>query len=172
MLNVGECVIYGSHGLCKVRDILIPPFLERGKEKEYYQMISAVDAGSVLYVPVDGAEDKVRDVISADEAEELIDDIECSPELALPEGKKAEPAIMEVTKRNIAEEMMSLVKALRKIKAVREAEGKKFAALNEKYLNIAEKLLYTELAFSLESEKDDVKRRVLEELSQIPLETA
>ena len=172
MLNVGECVIYGSHGLCKVRDILIPSFLERGKEKEYYQMISAVDAGSVLYVPVDGADDKVREVIAADDAEELIDDIEYSMELDLPEGKKAEPAIMEVIKRNVAEEMMSLVKSLRKIKAIREHEGKKFAALNEKYLNIAEKLLYTELAFSLNTEKDDIKRRVLEELSQLPLETA
>ena len=172
MLNVGECVIYGSHGLCKVRDILIPSFLERGKEKEYYQMVSAVDAGSVLYVPVDGADDKVREVIAADVAEDLIDDILYAEELELPEGKKAEPAIMEVIKRNVCDEMMSLVKSLRKIKAVREAEGKKFAALNEKYLNIAEKLLYTELAFSLETEKDDIKRRVLDELSQLPLETA
>ncbi len=172
MLGVGECVIYGSHGLCSVRDILVPAFLERGKEKQYYQMISAVDAGSVLYVPVEGAEDKVRDVISYDEAEGLIDEIEYVPELELPEGKKAEPAIMSVIKRNIAEEMMALVKALRRIKAIREAEGKKFASLNEKYLNIAEKLLYTELAFSLKTEKDDIKRRVLDELSQLPLETA
>ncbi len=172
MLSVGECVIYGSHGLCSVRDILVPSFLERGKEKQYYQMISAVDAGSVLYVPVEGAEDKVREVIDFEEAEGLIDEIEYVPELELPEGKKAEPAIMGVIKRNVAEEMMALVKSLRKIKAIREMEGKKFASLNEKYLNIAEKLLYTELAFSLKTEKDDIKKRVLDELSQLPLETA
>ena len=68
--------------------------------------------------------------------------------------------------------MMSLVKTLHKIKAIRQAEGKKFASLNEKYLNIAEKLLYTELAFSLKVEKDDIKKRVFDELSQLPLETA
>ena len=172
MLNVGECVMYGSHGLCKVREILVPSFLERGNEKEYYMMISAVDAGSVLYVPVDGAEDKVRDVMSADEAMGLIDDIEDTPEIELLEGKKAEPAITSVIKRNVVEEMMSLVKTLHKIKAMREAEGKKFAALNEKYLNIAEKLLFTEMAFALETEKDVVKSRVIEELSHLPLETA
>ena len=172
MLNIGQCVIYGSHGLCSVRDILVPSFLERGKEKEYYQMVSAVDAGSVLYVPVEGAESKIRDVISADGAEELIDEIEYAPEIELPEGKKAEPVISEVIKRNMVDEMMSLVKTLHKIKAIRLAEGKKFASLNEKYLNIAEKLLYTELAFSLKVEKDDIKKRVFEELSQLPLETA
>ena len=172
MLNVGECVIYGSHGLCKVREILVPSFLERGNEKLYYMMISAVDAGSVLYVPVDGAEDKVRDVMSADDAMGLIDDIEDTPEIELMEGKKAEPAIVNVIKRNVVEEMMSLVKTLRKIKASREASGKKFAALNEKYLNIAEKLLYTEMAFALKTEKDTIKRKVIEELSHLPLETA
>lgn len=172
MLNIGECVIYGSHGLCKVRDILVPSFLERGKEKQYYMMISAVDAGSVLYVPVEGAEDKIREVISADYAEELIGEIEEVSEVELPEGKKAEPVILEIIKKNAAEEMMSLVKSLHKIKAIREAEGKKFAMLNERYLNMAEKLLYTELAYSLETEKDVVKRRVLEELSELPLETA
>ena len=172
MLNIGECVIYGSHGLCRIEDVLVPSFLERGKEKEYYQMVSAVDAGSVLYVPVEGAEDKVRDYLSAEDAEELIEDIEVSPELHLPDGKKAEPEIKDIIKRNIADEMMSLVKSLHKIKAVRESEGKKFASTSEKYLNIAEKLLYTELAFSLKSEKDEIKRRVLDELSQLPLETA
>jgi CarD family transcriptional regulator len=172
MLKIGECVIYGSHGLCSVRDILVPSFLERGNEKQYYQMVSAVDAGSVLYVPVDGAEDKIRQAISRDDAEGLIEEIEFTPELELPEGKKAEPAIMEVIKRNVADEMMSLVKSLRKIKATREAEGKKFASLSEKHLLMAEKLLYTELAFALKTEKDDIKSRVLSELSQLPLETA
>ena len=172
MLNIGECVIYGSHGLCSVRDILVPSFLERGNEKQYYQMVSAVDAGSVLYVPVDGAESKIRKVVSARKAQGLIDDIEDVLELELPEGKKAEPAIMEVIKRNVAEEMMSLVKSLRRIKAHREAEGKKFASLNEKHLLMAEKLLYTELAFALKTEKEDIRNRVLSELSEIPLETA
>ncbi|RKM62233.1 hypothetical protein D6855_02090 [Butyrivibrio sp. CB08] len=172
MLKIGECVIYGSHGLCSVSDILVPSFLERGKEKQYYQMVSAVDAGSVLYVPVEGAESKIRKAVSARKAQGLIDDIEDMMELELPEGKKAEPAIMEVIKRNVAEEMMSLVKSLRRIKAMREAEGKKFASLNEKHLLMAEKLLYTELAFALKTEKEDIRNRVLSELSEIPLETA
>ena len=40
-----------------------------------------------------------------------------------------------------------------------------------RYLNMAEKLLYTEMAFSLKTEKDAIKERVKEVLSSLYLET-
>ncbi|MCR4902613.1 MAG: CarD family transcriptional regulator [Butyrivibrio sp.] len=172
MLNKGDCVVYGSHGLCKVRDILVPPFLERGKEKLYYLMVSVTDINGSLYVPVEGAEDKMREVIGADDAEGLIDELDGLEIVELPIGKKAEGVILELIKKNITSDMMRLVKTLRRIKAVREMEGKKFASMDEKYLGIAEKLLYNELAYSLDSDPTIVKDRILDELSQLPLETA
>ncbi len=172
MLNKGDYVVYGSHGLCAVTDILVPPFLERGKEKLYYMMASVTDKNGVLYVPVEGAEDKMRDVIDAEDAKGLIEEIDELEEMDIPFGKKAEASIVDVVKRNCCDEMMSLVKTLHKIKAIRAAEGKKFAAMDEKYLHISEKLLYTEMAFSLESDYETVAQMVMHELEQLPLTTA
>ena len=169
MLSKGDCVVYGNHGLCEVIDILVPSFLERGNETLYYSMVSSVDRKGVLYVPVEGAEAKMRDAIDADEAEELIDEIDELEVYDIPAGKKAEAVIVDVIKRNKAPEMMCLVKSLRKIKATRAAEGKKFASMDEKYLGIAEKLLYSEMAYSMESKLDTVKERVCSELSQLSL---
>ena len=169
MLNKGDCVVYGNHGLCEVKDILVPSFLERGNETLYYSMVSSIDSKGVLYVPVEGAEDKMRDAIDADEAEGLIDDIDELEEYEIPQGKKGEAVIVDVIKRNNAPEMMCLVKSLRKIKAERAAEGKKFASMDEKYLGIAEKLLYSEMAYSMEAKMDAVRERVTSELSQLTL---
>ena len=169
MLNRGDCVVYGNHGLCEVKDILVPSFLERGNKTLYYSMVSSIDAKGVLYVPVDGAEEKMRDAIDADEAKELIDEIDELEVYDIPQGKKAEAVIVEVIKKNKAPEMMCLVKSLRKIKATRAAEGKKFASMDEKYLSIAEKLLYSEMAYAMESKLDAVKERVTSELSQLTL---
>ena len=169
MLNRGDCVVYGNHGLCEVKDILVPAFLERGNETLYYSMVSSIDSKGVLYVPVDGAEEKMRDAIDADEAEELIGEIDELEVYDIPQGKKAEAVIVDVIKRNKAPEMMCLVKSLRKIKATRAAEGKKFASMDEKYLGIAEKLLYSEMAYSMESKLDAIKERVTSELSQLTL---
>ncbi|WP_051656718.1 CarD family transcriptional regulator [Butyrivibrio sp. AE3004] len=169
MLSRGDCVVYGNHGLCEVKDILVPNFLEKGNDTLYYSMVSSIDSKGVLYVPVDGAEEKMRDAIDADEAKELIDEIDELEVYDIPQGKKAEAVIVEVIKRNKAPEMMCLVKSLRKIKAIRAAEGKKFASLDEKYLSIAEKLLYSEMAYSMESKLDAIKERVTNELSQLTL---
>ena len=169
MLSKGDCVVFGNHGLCEVKDILVPAFLERGNETLYYSMVSSIDTKGVIFVPVEGAEDKMREAIDADEAEELINEIDELEVYDIPAGKKAEAVIVDVIKRNKAPEMMCLVKSLRGIKAKRAAEGKKFASMDEKYLSIAEKLLYSEMAYSMESKLDAVKERVTNELSQLTL---
>ncbi|WP_026507538.1 CarD family transcriptional regulator [Butyrivibrio sp. MC2013] len=167
MLNKGDVAVYGNHGLCKVSDMMVPSFLPKGSEKMYYQMISAIDRGGVLYVPVDGAEDKMREVISAEAADELIGSLEDMEVIELPVGKKAETVISDVCKKNEAGEVMSLIKTLYMIKSQRAAEGKKFSSMDEKYLGIAEKLLYSELAYAMDLEWDVVRGRITDTLSAL-----
>lgn len=171
MLNKGDVAVYGNHGLCKVADILVPSFSPKGSEKLYYQMALAIDRGGVLYVPIDGAEDKMRETISTEEANDLIDSLDETELVELPLGKKAELVISDICKRNEAEEMMSLIKTLYRIKTVRAMEGKKFASMDEKYLGIAEKLLYSEMAYAMDIEWDEVQEKVTGTLAQLPLET-
>ena len=172
MLNIGDYTVYGNHGLCHVRDILVPSFLDKGKEKLYYMMVSAGDKGSILYVPVEGAEDKVRKVMPQTKARKFINHMEEVEEMNIAGGKKSETVVADVVKRNEAGEMMCLVKTLHKIKATRESEGKKFAAVDEKYLSMSEKLLFAEMAHTLKSDVETVKRKVIDELSRLQLATA
>lgn len=169
MLNKGDVAVYGNHGLCKVDDMLVPSFLPKGSDKMYYQMVSVIDRGGVLYVPIDGADDKMRNVISAEDALEMMDSLHEIDMIDLPVGKKAEIVISGVCKRNEADEMISLIKTLYHIKVVRAMEGKKFASMDEKYLGIAEKLLYSELAYSLDMEWDEVREKIQDTLSKLPL---
>jgi len=171
MLNKGDVAVYGNHGLCKVSDLLVPSFLPKGSEKMYYQMVSAIDRGGVLYVPIDGAMDKMRDVISQEEASNIMNSLDEIEILDLPAGKKAEAVISDVCKRNEAYEMIRLIKSLYRIKAIRTSEGKKFAAVDERYLGVAEKLFYSEIAYALDTEWDDIKEKVVDTLSSLPLES-
>ncbi len=170
MIKIGDFVVYGNHGLCKVTGVLVPPFLERGKEKDYFQMISVIDKGGILYVPCESAEERMRPVISGAAAKRLMASIGEIEVLELPPGKKAEPILLDITRKNLAPEMMQLVKTLHHAKAKRLYQGKKVASMDERYLATAEKLLYSELAFCTKSELDKVKEKVRGVLKSLPLE--
>ncbi len=166
MLRKGDYTVYGIHGLCRVEDILVPSFVERGKEKDYYLMTAEGDTRGVLYVPVENEAERLRDVTDRDEAKRLIDGAESEESLDICGGKKSEPVVSAIIKRNVAREMMALVKTLYLLRTNREKEGKKFAAVDEKHLATAEKLLFSELAYSLECEVSDVQKKVQASVSK------
>lgn len=109
----------------------------------------------------------MRDVISEEEAKELMDHLEEMDSLSVSTGKKAEAEIAEVVKRNDAPEMLALVKGLYKLRIERTQNGKKLASMNERYLSLSEKLLYPELAFALKTEVDKVKKTVTGTLNRV-----
>ena len=160
MLKKGDHTVYGIHGLCHVVDILVPSFIERGQEQDYYLMVADADEKGQLFVPVDSEADRLRDVTDKDEAKRLIEHSGEVRELDICGGKKSEPVVSAIIKRNQAPEMMSLVKTLYLIRTRPEKEGKKFAAVDEKHLATAEKLLFSELAYSLDCGVDDVQKQV------------
>ncbi|MBQ4417365.1 MAG: CarD family transcriptional regulator [Butyrivibrio sp.] len=169
MLNRGDVTVYGSHGLCQVREILVPPFLDGQSDKLYYMMSPATDRNAVLYVPVEGADEKMRNAISKKGAQELLAELEDIEEIEVESGKKADAMITDVIKHTETEEMMRLVKGLHKARAIRARDGKKLASMNERHLVTAEKLLYSEMAFSLKTDVAKVKERVMETLETLPI---
>lgn len=165
MLKKGDHTVYGIHGLCRVEDIQVPPFIERGKERNFYVMVADADEKGLLYVPVDSEAERLRDVTDKETAKKLIKEPAVKEDMNLCGGKKSEPIVSAIIKRNEAKEMMSLVKTLYLLRIRREEEGKKFAAVDEKHLVTAEKLLFSELAYSLKCDADDVRQQVQEVVS-------
>ena len=64
--------MYGIHGLCRVEDIQVPPFIERGKERDFYVMVADADEKGLLYVPVESEAERLREVTDVDTARKLI----------------------------------------------------------------------------------------------------
>ncbi|MBQ4416960.1 MAG: hypothetical protein II868_04625, partial [Butyrivibrio sp.] len=129
----------------------------------------ATDRNAVLYVPVEGADEKMRSAISKKGAQELLAELEDIEEIEVESGKKADAMISDVIKHNETEEMMRLVKGLHKARAIRARDGKKLASMNERHLVTAEKLLYSEMAFSLKTDVAKVKERVMETLETLSI---
>ena len=70
MFNKGEIVFYKNIGVCKVTDITSLDFA-MDKDQKYYVMESIFKNG-VNYVPIDQEYENIRNIISKEEAEEMV----------------------------------------------------------------------------------------------------
>ena len=75
MFSVGEYVIYGNHGVCKIEKmggVSLP--LVDGKKK-YYTLRPIYKNEAVIYAPVNNPRLMIRSVLTKEEAEQLIEEM-------------------------------------------------------------------------------------------------
>ena len=157
MFKIGDYVAHYKEGVCEVMSIGKLNISCSDKEKEYYTLKPLYDAGGTLYTPVDNEKRQIREVISGEEAQALIDDMLNIEMIGVADEKRRELSNKEALLRNQCRDWISLIKTSYIRKMNRLASGKKVINVDDKYLNIAEKFLYGEFAVALGLPKDEVK---------------
>lgn len=157
MYQIGDFVVYGSSGVCKVSAIGTPEMRHADKAKSYYTLVPLYST-EIIYTPVD-TKVFMRPVLSQKEAENLIQQIPKLGEKAVE--AKTQPLLTEQYQMSFqshnCNDLICLVKAIYKKTSKAKSQGKKPAQIDEKYRKRAEDLLYGELAVALKLEKDEVK---------------
>lgn len=149
MLNVGETLIYGSSGVCRVEDICVRD-CGSGK-REYYVLQPVYDTRSTVYVPTDSEKliSHAKALLTRQEVYDMIDDMpEDSFEWIVNDKERGE------TFRNILEEgsrkdVVKLIRTLYLRKKELSERGKKLRSSDESIMQRAERLLYGEFAWVL-----------------------
>ena len=157
MFSIGEYIIYGSHGVCEVKEISKKTISSMIGEKLYYTLAPVYVKGSTIYSPVDNGKVAIRPVLTKDEAEELIDEM---PEVNLIDNvdeKKRELVYKDAIRSCDCRELIKIIKTLYKRRQDRIEDGKKFTAIDERYFNQAKGCLYGEIAIALDIEMDQVE---------------
>lgn len=136
------------------------------KKKEYYTLKPLYDAGGTLYTPVENEKRQIREVITSEEAQALIEDMLNIETIGVTDEKRREISYKEALLRNQCRDWVAIIKTSYTRKMKRIASGKKVINVDDKYLNIAEKFLYGELAVALDMPKDEVKGYITDYLKK------
>ena len=164
MFKVGEYVVYGTNGVCKVESI---GTLNMGMgDREYYTLAPVYEKKSKLFTPVDNQKIIIRPVLTKQETDELIDQIENIDLLCVEDEKKREETYKEAMRTCDSKQWVKIIKTLYLRKQDRLSQGKKATSSDEKYLHMAEQNLYGELAFSLNIPKEDVEHFITERIQE------
>ena len=149
MFSVGDTVVYGTQGVCTIKDISM---LRLGKARgEYYILTPVADPGSVVYVRTSKETllGTTRAVLSRKEAEELILDASRDPLPWISDDVSRKTFCDDIVKNGSRKELMRLVGMLYCHREELRQQKKHFHNVDAQYLKTAERLLHDELAYAL-----------------------
>lgn len=160
MFQVGDLVVYGTKGVCKVKEIGNKPMPGSKEERLYYTLEPVFLQKSLIYTPVDNQKIVMRTVISKDLAMHLIEDIPNIELLGIKDDKKRESIYHEVVSKCDCRENIKMIKTLYQRKQERAAIGKKVTSLDERYDHMAKDNLFAELSVTLNISLSEVEEFV------------
>ena len=162
MFTVGDAVVYGTQGVCKISEITEMTVAK--VVRSYYVLVPVYSEKTTLYVPVDNeavVQTRMRPVFTVDEVDTIIKNV--SDGSAMPwianDAKRKEFCI-NTLKNGDRTEIMRLIGMLYSHQAKMKAQNKLFHVSDERYLKEAEKLINEEFAYVLGIERNDVMKYI------------
>lgn len=167
MFKIGDYVVYGTNGVCRVEDVGVIDSPIAQKDEIYYTLCPFYSKGSKIFTPANNPKVVIRRIISKEEAMALIDGIANIDCLSFADKRRRENEYKDALKKCDCQELVRIIKTVYLLRQERLNEGKKVTAGDEKFFHMAEENLYGELAIALELDKDQVKEYVLSKIEHI-----
>ena len=95
MFCVGDIVVYGAHGLCKVDGIGPLPMKFADKSKRYYTLHTCKQPSMTIYAPVDNQTVVMRQPLNRAQAETLISEMPQYAVVPIMDAKERESRCRE-----------------------------------------------------------------------------
>ena len=167
MFAVGDAVVYGTQGVCKISEIVEMTVAK--VTREYYVLVPVYAEKATLYVPVDNEDvikSRMRPVFSADEVDAIINNV--SEGTAMPwisNDMRRKEFCVNTLKSGDRTELMRLIGMLYSHQKDMKEQKKHFHIADERYLKEAENLINEEFAYVLGIEKNEVQRYIAKKIS-------
>ena len=151
MYQVGQQVVYGIHGVCKITDVETK-IVDR-KKIPFFVLEPLSQPGARFYVPAENpaALAKLSTLLTQQELTSLLSSVEKSKKAWVPDENRRKLRFRELLSSGDRKAILEMICALQIHKAEQAEKGKKFHLCDENFLHDAEKMLCSE--FSLVMEK-------------------
>jgi CarD family transcriptional regulator len=164
MYNIGDYLIY-RRNVCKVVDIKKSHL----NDKNYYVLVPSNDESLKIDVPIVNKCSYMRNLISREEVEELIDKI---PTIGIMETNEINDRFMGNEYKNLIntgthENLIKIIKTTYLKNKERIDNKKKTRELENTYFKLAEKYLYSELSIVLGMSYEDTKNYVVARVTKL-----
>lgn len=156
MYQQGDFVMKIHTGVCRVADLTQMASGRGGGRRLYYTLVPLSDDKSKIFVPAEPEPGSIRRVMTGQEAAALLKEISGIDPVRLDNEKLREQVYRELLKSNDPRKLAGIIKTIYLREQKRTEQEKKQTAMDRQYFQLAEELLYSELALVLGKAKGEI----------------
>lgn len=158
MFNVGDLIIYSSHGLCHIDDISEKTF--SGVTKTYYVLHPLNNEKLEISTPVDNKSISMLEIMNKEEAEEILNLFTLPGIEWIEKSNQRTQAYSEIARKGTRQDIAKIVNTLMVKRYEFELIDKKFPEHDRKLLTSMQGTLFAELALSLNTTSEEISDRI------------
>ena len=149
MFQVGEHIVYGVNGICRVAEVGPSPYDKEDPRTFYWLIPIHNPMGSTIYTPVDNDRVPMRRLMTREEIDALIAAMPQIETLKVPVEKQRREIYRTVIGELRPEGYVQVIKTVRRRRAELTAARKHFPVTDLEYGRLAQHLLSSECAHVL-----------------------
>ncbi len=164
MFSVGELMVYGTNGVCRVEEIGQSPF-GADDTRLFYKLSPTSDrANLVIYTPVDNDKVIMRPLISAEEARALLAAVDEIGIVEVPLEKKRRDIYREHLATVEPREYISVIKTAVQRREEFKRTRRRLPDIDNDAEHIAKTSLYGELSVVLGMSREEIHEMIIKTL--------
>lgn len=162
--NIGECVIYGHSGVCRIEEIVTREF--DGKKQDYYLLRPVAHNNATVFVPCDNEKlvANMRYPLTSQEIDRLLSEVD-SDSIEWIEDKKERPAFFKaVMQSGDKKQILRVIRCIYLKKQELLHCNKSLPATDDRILQECERMIYDEFSYSLGINSDEVSGYIADKI--------
>lgn len=164
MFKVGDYIVHGRNGVCKVVDITHIDISGADKNQLYYTLVPMKSEESKIFYPVDSDRIIMRSVLTKEEAENIVSEIKDIKPLWIDNDRQREEKYKEAISSCDCEKLICIIKTLYERNTERIAQGKRITYVDDRYLKEAKRNLHDEFSIALGIDREEVEEYIREHM--------
>lgn len=166
MYKIGEYIIYGNDGVCKVEDVGVLNISGINKKRIYYTLKPVYENGKI-FTPIDTSV-FMRSLINYEEVQQLIESI---PYIKDKKCNEKNSRLLQIYYKNLLQthecsDLLTLIAGIYEKKDKAMKSGKKLGQIDNRFMKVAEGLINDEFSVVLGIPREEVAYYIKEKIKE------
>ena len=162
MFSTGDCVVYGTNGVCRIEEIKAESF--EGSVCDYYVLRPLTEGSSTtIFIPVnrENLVSQMLPLLSRDKIHSLLEDFPLSCDEWIENNKLRADSFREILSSGDRRRILRLIHTIRCHRESQEEKGRRLHVVDDTVLQKAESMILGEIACSLNITREEALSLIL-----------